>query len=127
MKEHYASAVVELLQAGTKPADVFRGLDQTLAAHSHSKLKSAILRSVERKMSRLQSHAKTTVTVVSEEAAKKQKAEITKALTLLEAEPEYELSIDEAVIGGLLVESAHRRLDTTYRSALVKLYRNITK
>ena len=115
------------MQAGKKPADVFRGLDQTLEAHGHSKLKSAVLRSVERQMSRLQSHAKTTVTVVSEEAAKKQKAEITKALTLLEAEPEYELSIDEAVIGGLLVESAHRRLDTTYRSVLVKLYRNITK
>ncbi len=126
MKENYITAVLEELQAGKDTAEVLKGLQQTLESKGHNRLYGAILRGVLRVLE-ARGTSVATVTVVNEASYEKQKDAITAALNELGVVGNPEVITDATIIGGFIAEGENKRLDKSYKSRLVSLYRNLTK
>jgi len=126
MKDSYITAVLEELKAGHDPSKVLAGLKNTLAKKGHDRLYAAILRGVARVLE-AGSAESVVVTTVSEADYKAHKDAITAALKTLDADTEPKVQIDETIVGGFVAEANNKRIDASYKSKLVTLYRSLTK
>lgn len=124
MKADYIKAVLELLKSGKDAQSVIKGLEKTLKAKGHERLLGAILRGVLRESAK--NYAKATLTLAKVEDQEKLTEDIKEALTKLKVE-DYETVMDETITGGFIAEFNHERIDHSYKTKLVKLYRSLTK
>ena len=126
MKDNYITAVLEELRSGTNPEKVLTGLQNTLKKKGHEKLYGVILRGVARVLE-AGSAEDVMVTVASDTDYKKHKDAIAQALKELDADAEPAVQVDKTIVGGFLAEANNKRIDQSYKSKLVTLYRNLTK
>ncbi|MFT5036655.1 MAG: F0F1-type ATP synthase delta subunit [Candidatus Azotimanducaceae bacterium] len=126
MKKHYVSAVLELLK-NEDASVVLTGLKDTLESKGHMSLYASILRAVLTQLEARDVSQLPQVTIASEEALKNQKTAIDAALKEIDAPAEFDTVVDESIIGGSVVSYNNVLLDQSYKSALTKLYRSITK
>lgn len=126
MKQNYITAVLEKIQNGDEPADIFSGLKKTLKKHGHERLYASILSGVARVLESSSTDT-TVITVANTEAYTKQKNAIEKALKDLNTTTEPKVVFDEKIVGGFVAEANNMRLDKSYKTKLVTLYRSLTK
>ena len=126
MKNHYITATIELLHSGKEPAAVLGGLKKTLEARGHQALYPSILRGVERLL-----HAKNSQSAILAVAREKDvdtfKAAITAASKELDVADAPEVVVDDTLIGGFVLQTGTTRLDQSYKTKLVSLYRSLIK
>jgi len=127
MKKHYIQAVLEMIRAGQNPDAVLSGLAQVLEVKGHQSLKASVLAGVLRILTAETKRTAASVTVSKAADIEKHKAAITKALSSILAESDYVVHEDAAIIGGFVAQSKNIIYDASYKTALVKLYRNIAK
>lgn len=125
MKENYTQAVIAMIEAGNEPEMVIAGLKTTLTAHGHQALLGSVLHGVVRIMS-AKDLTGAEAFVASEADKNKYAAAIATALAELDTQSEPTVTVDETLVGGFVVEANNRRLDHSYKSKLVKLYRSLT-
>ena len=125
MGSNYTSAVIELLQNGTEPKQVFAGLKTTLAARGHHKLYPAVLRAVARQLPRAL-RPPATLTVAHERDVKALEQAVTAAAELLQTSRKPIVKIDENLIGGFILEADHHCVDQSHHRKLRSLYQSIT-
>lgn len=124
MKDTYITATLDLLRQGEEPASVLAGLQKVQAARGHSALYAPVLRGV---MRVLEAARPTTVVTVADEALyTAQQAAISAALQTLGAMTEPAVTIDNTLIGGFVAEHELTRIDASYKTKLVDLYRSLT-
>jgi F0F1-type ATP synthase delta subunit len=126
MQANYVQAMVSLLTEGQKPDVVVAGLVRTLEARGHSRLLRSILTETVRTLEVREISTRPKLVVAREEHTTKEANAIKSALLKLKEESEPLVSIDDTIIGGFIVESNHIRLDHSYKTSLINLYRNIT-
>jgi len=123
----YATAIFDLAVRGDRTDTLLARLDEVLAAHGHTKLKPDILRELARIAQEAEERETPTVTVARDEHETSLSDRIARARESLGASRPHRTSVDPRVIGGYRVEANHRQIDATYKTALLKLYRNITR
>ncbi len=89
---------------------------------------AGLLPQIVRRLERAQTSKGASVTVATKEGAEKFAQSIAAALsTLSVGAGEYDLTVDERVVGGYAVRAKGKLIDRTYRTGLVELYQNVTK
>lgn len=126
MKQHYITAVLEELQAGTDPDVVLSGLKKTLERKGHTRLYAPVLRRVVRVLE-AGSRESISVTVARAGDYEVHKAAIQAALQKLGVNDEPSIQTDSTIVGGFVAEANSTRIDASYKSKLVTLYRSLTK
>ena len=126
MKQNYITAVLDHLNNGVEAEVVLSGLKRTLTKHGHKTLYASVLKGVLRVLE-ANSTSGTTVTVLSEADFNKQKAVIETALNQLQAAESPTIVEDSSIVGGFVAEANNRRIDQSYKTRLVALYRQVTK
>ncbi len=126
MKDNYIAAVLQKIEAGDDIGTVITGLKSALDKKGHQNLYAQILRGVNRVLE-ANSATDTVVTVKSSDSYEKQSAAIKAALETLGSTSEPAVVIDETIVGGFVAEANNRRIDQSYKSKLIALYRNLTK
>lgn len=114
-----------MINAGSDPVKVIAGLKVTLATRGHERLLSAVLMGVARVLE-TRSTGIATVTVAKSTDTTAHKKAIAEALSTLGAN-DSEMVEDDTLIGGFIAEHNHTRIDNSYKSRLVNLYRSLTK
>jgi hypothetical protein len=126
MKDHYITAVLTLLDASTEPAEVVRGLQNTLRARHHDALLLPVLRSVERTLTNRLDATQPLLTVRNEAALQSEAARIEAAKKVLGVTVEPTVQYDDTLIGGVVLEHNYQRVDASYKRALRTLFQTIT-
>ncbi|MDC1205671.1 F0F1 ATP synthase subunit delta [Candidatus Pacebacteria bacterium] len=127
MKIHYVNAVLETLKEGGNIASVLSGLKAAMEEKGHVRLYASVLRSVLVKLEARDTSNLPHVTVANEQVLSEQKESITAALKEIGVTSDFEIVIDPSIIGGHIVLYNNVLLDNSYKTALTKLYRSITK
>lgn len=122
----YVQATIEMLESGQKPELVLGNLKILLQKKGHLHLYKNILINLLRRLEQSSQTQIATVTVAKEEAVDELKNAISNALSQLNVTSKPEIITDPNIVGGLLVETKDQRIDATYKSALLRLYRKIT-
>ena len=123
MKTDYTIAVLQLIKEGKDPEAVIAGLTATLTSRGHERLLVPVLR-VAREVAKESVSA--TVTVASESDRARYQAAIEAALATLGA-ADATTVVDETITGGFIAEHNHTRIDASFKSKLIDLYRSLTK
>lgn len=126
MKKHYITAILEMIKAGQSPDEVLTGLSKVLKAKGHEQLKAAILRGVLRILEAESDRRVTVIVLAKKDDAARYQAAIAKALSELDAEANYQVAEDATIIGGFVAKAKNTTYDASYKTQLVKLYRDIT-
>lgn len=126
MKQNYITAVLEELKAGKQIDSIIAGLKATLQKRGHGSLLPAVLRGVLRVLE-ADRKSVSSVTVASSQAFAAQANEINTALAALHAEGTPQIHVDKTIIGGFITEANAQRIDNSYKTKLVTLYRSLTK
>lgn len=124
MKDTYTQALLELLKTTEDSSAVISGFSKTLSARGHERLFATVLKGVLRILE--SERPVTSVVAGSEAEAKKHSAAIKAALKEFDAPTEVSVATDDTLIGGFIVEHNHQRLDQSYKTKLVELYRSLT-
>ena len=122
MKDHYIKAVIQLLKDGVEPKAVFRDLVRVLEARHHQKLLPAILAGVAKVYASARGSDQPKVKVANATVPKK---DVATALKLLNVEKDPIIIEDDTLIGGLTATYQDKMVDTSYKTALTRLYRSI--
>lgn len=125
MHIEYTKALLDLIHDGTPVDEVLAGVQKVMAARGHDRLYGKVLRNALRVLSARNEYAGAFVSVARKSDIAAHEAAIKEALAHLGAEPEYEVGVDEALIGGYVVQAKNTLIDASYKKALVKLYHNI--
>ena len=126
MDKAYATAIIASLDSGLDFDRVFANLKKLLSQKGHERLYGAILRTTTKLLEQRDKSKAPHVTVAKASVAKGSRvAEILKNLQAENLTPK--VVVDETLIGGQVVRFAGVEVDESYKSALLKLYRNITK
>lgn len=128
MTNKYTQAVIELLLAGAAVDAVLSGLQRSLKKNRHEKLYPKILREVAKAFAGRAGATTSVVTLAKSTDEKTYEREITEALARLGVEnTKYDVRIDETIIGGHIVNTKDKRIDQSYKNALLRLYRSIVE
>ena len=127
MKNNYIQAVIEMILAGKNPDEVISGLQKTLEVKGHSRLYPSILRGVLRVLETKKDTAGVTVTVATVPDVEKYKTTINSILEQLDGTIDFSTQVDETLIGGVVVSDGQTVVDKSFKTALLNLYRSITK
>jgi len=122
----YAKAVYEVIEAGTDVQKALENLYRTLERRGHQKLKRAILTNLIRYTEEATKKNTPSLILARSGDAEKLKKEITAALGELSAEGEPLIEVRDAQIGGFTLTHKGKRIDRSYKTALLQLYKNIT-
>lgn len=104
---------------------ILAGLQNFMNARGHESLYPAVLRGVVRILES-SDVGEATVTVASTADYKKHKVAIEAVLKEFQSEEEPKVILDDTIVGGYIAESSHQRLDASFKSQLVTLYRSLT-
>ncbi len=127
MKQHYITAVSELILQGMDITDVFEKLSKTLKESGHIALHSQILRGVLSKIEQAQKSTRTSIVVAEEADVQKLQQTITTSLQKIGGSLENAIIIRDKTIGGGYIATHNGvSIDASYKGTLVQLYRNIT-
>ena len=123
MQRAYVTAFIEVL----KPTDVetaLAGLRTVLSERGHERLLAPVLRAVVRE---LEATRPTTIVTIAKQADEaRQEERLKNLLSELGATEHPTIVVDDTLIGGMIVEHNHVRVDESYKRALVTLYRSLT-
>lgn len=127
MDKHYIKAVVELILAGQDINQVLKNLDAVLVNKGHQSIRLKILEGVHRTLAQKQTALKTKVVVAKSVDEKKLQNEITTSLKAIGGELQSaDIEVDESLAGGYVVTHQGHKIDASYKTKLLKLYRTIT-
>lgn len=125
MKDTYITALLELIESGQSVDTILDGFQKTLNARGHERLFVPVLRGVLRTLDA--ARPKTELIVAREVDVMKYRTAIEEALAKLGADAgDAVIHKDDTIIGGYIVEHADARLDASYKTKLVNLYRSLT-
>lgn len=127
MKDHYIQAVLESIRDGQKPDTVMVSLKKVLNAKGHDRLLGSVLRGVMRVIEAQSDRSGSVVHVATEVEEKKLSSAIKAALKEMEADSAYTLKEDKTLVGGFVAEANNTVYDASYKTALINLYRKLTK
>jgi F0F1-type ATP synthase delta subunit len=125
MREHYITAFLDLIATGMSVEAAVAGLSRTLASRDHSRLLPAILRGAVRRLEGSEAGTARVVIAKSQDVIALRTA-IETHLVTLGASTDATITIDETIVGGVVVEHAHTRIDASWKTALRKLYERVT-
>ena len=126
LKQDYATAVLQILDAGNDIGVVLPKLKAQLERKGHKNLYPSILKEVIHGLER-KNHARIPeVRVAREGDLKKHKAHIEALLKTITNETEYTTTIDETLIGGAVVEHNSKIIDASFKKKLMALYQALT-
>jgi len=125
MREHYITAFLDLIASGTSVEDAVRGLGSALAKRDHTRLLPSILRGALRQLEGTEATAARVIIARSEDVIAL-RASIEAHLATLGGNTDATITVDETIIGGVIVEHAHQRIDASWKTTLENLYRRVT-
>lgn len=126
MKQHYIDATLQMISEGKEISSILDGLQKIMEQKGHTSLFAAVLRGVLRVLETQKSTG--TVVYVAKAGDETELADTIKAaLAELEAVGEPTVVVDETLVGGAVVQSNNFVLDRSYKTALINLYRSVTK
>ncbi len=125
MREHYITAFLDLIASGMSVDDAVRGLASILKKRDHSRLLPSILRGALRQLEGTEGTAARVIIARSEDVIALRTA-IETHLAALGGNTDATITVDETIIGGVVVEHAHQRIDASWKTALANLYRRVT-
>lgn len=126
MRNHYTTAVLELLESVVSVDEIQKGLLKVLKQKKHEKLLKRIWISVANHIEHGNDQTPR-VTVAEGDLSEATRAQIDVLLKRLELSSEYRTEVDSSIIGGAVVETSTEIIDESYRSHLVTLYHSVTK
>jgi len=126
MKKVYVQAVLELLESGSNIETVLSNLRAVMTTRGHAKALPVVLTSLTRALEQQSDATAPTLALAraSDEAALA--ADIKLALATLGSTTTPVVTIDDALIGGLIATYNHRQIDQSYRTKLTNLYQAVT-
>lgn len=117
----YAVALNRAIRSGTNESKACDALVATLVREGKQALLPTILRAYER-LTFAQKRSGTTITVAKESDTNIARTHCKKIFNTEDAV----VRIDDTIIGGYAIEHNSKRIDNTYKSALLSMYRSIT-
>ncbi len=127
MKDHYIQAVLESIREGKELDVVIASLARVLAVKGHQSLFGSVLKGVLRVIEAEASRTGAVVTVAKLADEQKHVAAIKVALEKMGTNSSYTTEVDDTLIGGFIAEVNNTVHDASHKTALVNLYRNLTK
>lgn len=126
MNKHYIKAVLEMIKAGKTPDEILVGLAKVLKDKGHERLKASVLRGVLRILEADSDRLSSVVVVAKAADTARYEAAIKTALAQLTTDSNYTVVEDDTLIGGFIAKANNTTYDASYKTKLVKLYRNLT-
>ncbi|MCA9365429.1 F0F1 ATP synthase subunit delta [Candidatus Kaiserbacteria bacterium] len=125
MKDIYTQALLETLKTNPDTEKVLTGFKNTLNTRGHSKIYTSVLKRV---LVQLNSTGSITEVIVANETdAKVFEKEIAKALAEVGGSiSDAKTVVDNTIVGGFIAEHDYKRVDSSYKTKLVSLYRSLT-
>ncbi len=125
MREHYITAFLGLIATGMSVEAAVAGLSRTLTSRDHTRLLPSILRGALRRLEGSEAGTARVVIARNEDVIAL-RATIETHLATLGASIDATITVDETIVGGVVVEHAHTRIDASWKTALRKLYEQVT-
>ncbi len=124
MKDTYIKASLELLKAGEPVEVVLKNMQQVMAKKGHSSLYGSVLQGL---VTQIESQDELAQPMVIVANAKDVDAERVKSLLKeIGSEAEnYSTTVDETVVGGMIVSHNYKMIDESYKTKLKNLYQSI--
>lgn len=120
LADSYATALHRAIQQGTDAAKACESLVSVLTREGKKALLPSILRAYQRLVF-AHKRSGTTITLANTQNEKAARAACMQAFGATDAS----IHIDETIIGGYAIEHQSKRIDNTYKSALLTMYRSI--
>jgi len=127
MKNHYIQAVLEMIKEGNDPDVVISGLAKLLEAKGHQSLFTSVVKGVLRVMEAQSERTGAVVTLTKAADEQKYVESIKASLKEMGADSAYQVKEDDTLIGGYIAEVNNTMHDQSHKSALIELYRKLTK
>lgn len=123
MENAYAQALWNLVAGGSEPAKAVRSLRETLARQGRAALLPKIGRAFARIAERERARRGLTLYVAREQDGRTAAAEATKDIEAMNvAATEFDVRVDDSLIGGWRLEGAGVLLDRSFRKQLLEMY-----
>ncbi len=122
----YIQATYETLHTNNDVERTLESLRSYLKRRGLDKFYAAILRGLIEKMRRSYKSATTHIRVARQSDFKKYEVEILKYLDTKGLSTDYEIHIDEKIIGGYSIESKNLQIDTSHKKQLLTAYQRLT-
>lgn len=128
---HYAHALHQLLREHpTKEAELLKQTLKAVDENGHNHLLNKILRSFsrleERSAKKNTIEVVTSVPITEHDVQKILKKDPYKKI-LSATHKHVKRTVDNSIIGGVVVKTGGERIDTSYKRALIEIYQHITK
>jgi F0F1-type ATP synthase delta subunit len=125
MKQAYITAFVDMILAGTPVENVIANTKALLEKKGHQRLFGAIVRGAKRELEyKIKAQSPKIVLAKNDEAVL---SAAKAALATLGVTAEVVVSIDETLIGGFITKAKYQIIDSSYKRALLDMYRKVTK
>jgi F0F1-type ATP synthase delta subunit len=123
--KEYIDATYSLVEGGMDDASVLSRLKAYLEKRGLTKLYPLVLRGLIEKIRRKTKTSRAKVVLAREEDGSRYKGDIMKACAQLGV-TEYDVVIDDTLIGGFIVKGKNERLDLSFKQRLLHTYQNVT-
>lgn len=125
MKEVYTAAVIKLIESGSDVETVLSNLTAVLTKRGHLSIHAAVVKNVLKQLSEGTDTDSATIITASAAGYEKHKAAIDAAVQTLGITA-TETVVNSNVIGGYIVKGNNKRVDASYKTKLIALYRKLT-
>ncbi len=127
MKNAYVTALTESILAGLSVEQALMNVKAVMQRKGHLRLWSQVLRATKRVLESRLISVLPQVTVAKERLVNQEL--IKSALIKLGAAEvkDYSVAVDSSLVGGFVARYKGQLLDTSYKQALLKLYRTVSK
>ncbi len=126
LQHDYTTAVFSLLEEGKDCDALLTSLKEQLKRKGHQKLLPAILKGLVREIEHRDHAQIPDVRVARADDAVTHKARITDLLKQLTDVTEYTVTVDDTLIGGVVVEHNNTIIDASHKKQLLSLYQSLT-
>ncbi len=122
----YIHATYQTLEKGSDTERVMKNLKTYLEKRGLLKLHPRILRGLIEKIRKSERSLIPRVILARVQDEKNYKKEIGEALEKIGGAKEYEIQVDESIIGGFIVKGKNERADASYKRTLLHAYHRLT-
>lgn len=127
MHTEYTKALLDIIHDGTPIEAALSGLRTVMTERGHARIYGKVLHNALRILSAHNAYAGAFVTVAAQRDVQAHQTAITAALTQLKAEPSYQVTVDDSLIGGYVVQANNTIIDASYKKALSEIYHRLTQ